>query len=185
MGVTLVQNRPQLGLRKNAGHTVLFKVFSGYSYAGSRLPQGPFWGNNLFPLKVGLRWVFVNGLEWVQKWVKSGFWGAKVGKNGPKPTFAPTWNPFRDFHKNPLFTQFKGGGNSFLKTALRQSRPSIRLQGGLGVSAHPHTLKISKLLRLPVSRFFLECRKAPKSSFKRCTLRRAKSRDPNRESLAI
>ena len=81
-------------------------------------------GNNLFPLKVGLRWVSVNGLEWVQKWVKSGFLGAKVGKKGPKPTFAPTLNPFRDFHENPLFTHFKGGGNCFLKTALRQSRPS-------------------------------------------------------------
>ena len=77
--------------------------------------------------EVGLRWVFVNGLEWVQKWVKSGFLGAKVGKNGPKPTFAPTLNPFRDFPENPLFTQFKGGGNCFLKTALRQSRPSIKL----------------------------------------------------------
>ena len=44
-------------------------------WAGSEimLPQGP----NLFPLKVGLRWVFVNILKWVQKvglgvqkWVK-------------------------------------------------------------------------------------------------------------------
>ena len=48
-------------------------------YAGSVLPQGPFLGNNLFPLKLGLRWVFVNGLKWVQKWVKSGLLGAKVG----------------------------------------------------------------------------------------------------------
>ena len=28
-----------------------------------------------FPLKVGLRWVFVNGLKWVQKWV----FGCKSG----------------------------------------------------------------------------------------------------------
>ena len=83
-------------------------------YVGSGLPQGLFLGNYSFPLKVGLRWVFVNGLEWVQKWVESGFLGAKVGKNGSKPTFAPTLNPFRDFHENPLFTHFKGGGNCLL-----------------------------------------------------------------------
>ena len=94
-------------------------------YAGSGLPQGPFSENNLFPLKVGFRWVLVNGLKWVQKWVKSGFWGAKVGQNAPKPTFSPTLNPFRQIHENPLFTQFKGGGNCFPKRALRQSRPSI------------------------------------------------------------
>ena len=46
--------------------------------------------NYLFALKVGLRWVFVNGLKWVQKWVKSGFSGAKVGQNASKPTFPPT-----------------------------------------------------------------------------------------------
>ena len=93
----------------------------GQAYAGSGLPQGPFLGNNLFPLKVGLRWVFVNGLEWVQKWVKSEFLGAKVGQNASRPTFAPTLNPFRGFHENPLFTQLKGGGNCFLRRALRQS----------------------------------------------------------------
>ena len=56
-----------------------------------------------------------------QKWVL----GAKVGQNASKPTFAPTLNPLRHIHENPLFTQFKGGGNCFPKTALRQSRPSI------------------------------------------------------------
>ena len=62
----------------------------GLDYAGSGLPQGPFLENNLFPLKVGLRWVFVNGLKWVQKCVKSGLWDAKVGQNVSKPTFPPT-----------------------------------------------------------------------------------------------
>ena len=53
-----------------------------------RVASGPFFGeNNLFPLQVGLRWVFVNLLKWVQKWVKSGLLGAKVGENGSKPTF--------------------------------------------------------------------------------------------------
>ena len=46
--------------------------------------------NNLFLLKVGLKWVLVDGLKWVQKWVKSGFFGAKVGQNASKPTFSPT-----------------------------------------------------------------------------------------------
>ena len=91
-----------------------------------RAASGPFFGEQFIStVSVGLGWAFVNGLEWVQKWVKSGFLGAKVGKNESKPTFAPTLNPFRDFHENPLSTQFKGGGNCFLKTALRQSRPSI------------------------------------------------------------
>ena len=65
-------------------------LHSPRGYAGSGLPQGPFLGNNLFALKVGLRWVFVTGLKWIQKWVKSGFLGAKVGQNVSKPTFAPT-----------------------------------------------------------------------------------------------
>ena len=43
--------------------------FGSETYAGSELPQGPFLENNLFALKVGLRWGFVNGLKWVQKWV--------------------------------------------------------------------------------------------------------------------
>ena len=34
---------------------------------------------DLLPLKVGLRWAFVNGLKLVQKWVKSGFLGCKSG----------------------------------------------------------------------------------------------------------
>ena len=66
------------------------RSYSVSNYAGSGLPQGPFLGNNLFPTKVGLRWVLVNGLKWVQKWVKSGFLGAKVGQNASKPTLAPT-----------------------------------------------------------------------------------------------
>ena len=42
-------------------------MFLRKSYAGSGLPQGPFWENNLLPLKVGLRWVFVSGLKWTRK----------------------------------------------------------------------------------------------------------------------
>ena len=105
---------------------VFLSVFP-FPYAGSGLPRGPFLGNNLFPLKLGKKWVFMNGLKWVQKWVKSGFLGAKVGQNSSKPTFAPTLNQFRLIHENPLFTQFKGGGNCFPKKVLRQSRPSITL----------------------------------------------------------
>ena len=58
-------------------------------------------------------------LEWVQKWV----FGCKSGST---PTFHPTLNPFWDFCENPLFTQFRGGRNCFLKRALKQSRPSIK-----------------------------------------------------------
>ena len=39
---------------------------------------------------------------------KSGFLGAKVGQNWVETHFSPTFNPFPDFRKNPLFTQFKG-----------------------------------------------------------------------------
>ena len=52
--------------------------------------------NNLFPLKVGVRWVFINLLKRVQKWVKSGFWGPKAGQNASNPHLLPTLNPFRD-----------------------------------------------------------------------------------------
>ena len=87
-----------------------------------RAASGPLLGNNLFQLKVGLRWVLVNVLEWVQKWV----FGRKSGLKWAKLTFAPTLNPFRGFHENPSFYPvLRGGGNCFLKTALRQSRPSI------------------------------------------------------------
>ena len=55
------------------------------------------------------------------QWAEMGWvLGAKVGQSGSKP-------PFRDFRETPLFTQFKGGLNCFLKRALRQSRPSIIL----------------------------------------------------------
>ena len=56
---------------------------------------------------------------------KVGFWGAKVGAKWVDTHFSPTLNPFRDFRENPLFSQCKGGGNCFLRMALRQSRPSI------------------------------------------------------------
>ena len=70
-----------------------------------------FGGTIYFHLKVGLRWVFVNGLKWVQKWVKSGFWGAKVGQKASKPTFAPTLNPFWHIRFLPSFR----GGKLFSK----------------------------------------------------------------------
>ena len=84
-----------------------------------RAASGPFLEKKLFPLKVGLRWVFVNGLEWFKvdkEWVV----GAKVGDNGSKPTSLSTLDPFWDsdkIHFNPVS---KGGGNIFPKKALRQ-----------------------------------------------------------------
>ena len=50
-----------------------------------------------------------------------------MGEKWVKTHFSPTLNPSRDFRENPLFTQFKGRGNRFLKRALKQSRPSIKL----------------------------------------------------------
>ena len=51
-----------------------------------------------------------------------------MGQKWVETHFSPTSNPFRDFRENPLFSQFKGGGNCFLKRALKQSRPSIRVE---------------------------------------------------------
>ena len=48
-----------------------------------------------------------------------------MGQKWVETHFSPTSNPFRDFRENPLFSQFKGVGNCFLKRALKQSRPSI------------------------------------------------------------
>ena len=56
---------------------------------------------------------------------KSGFLGPKMGQKWVETHFWPTSNPFRDFRENPLFSQFKGVGNCFLKRALKQPRPSI------------------------------------------------------------
>ena len=58
----------------------VWAAFPFLIYAGS----GLFWENNWFPRKVGLRWVFVNGLKWVQKLVFGRKSGSKVGQN---PTF--------------------------------------------------------------------------------------------------
>ena len=93
-----------------------------------RAASGPSFGEQFISTESGFKMGFCQWAGMGQKWVKSGFLGAKVGQLASKPTFAPTLNPFRDFHENPLFTQFKGGGNCFLKTALRQSRPSIMQQ---------------------------------------------------------
>ena len=96
-------------------------------YAGSGLPRE----NNLFPPKVGLRLVFVDLLIWVQKWVKSGFLGSKVGQTVSKPTFFTHFKPTLGYWQKPiLLTHFKGGGRSCLqKKAVRLSRPSVTAVG--------------------------------------------------------
>ena len=60
-----------------------------------RAASGPFLENNLLPLKVGLRWGFVNGLKWVQNWVKNEFLGAKVCEMGQTHS-STTFDPCRD-----------------------------------------------------------------------------------------
>ena len=52
-----------------------------------------------------------------------------MGEKWVETHFSPTSNPFRDFRENPLFSQFKGVGNCFLKRALKQSRPIITALG--------------------------------------------------------
>ena len=64
--------------------------------------------------------------QWAEMGPKVGFGVKKMGQKWVETHFSPTSNPFRDFRENPLFSQFKGGGNCFLKRALKQSRPSIR-----------------------------------------------------------
>ena len=83
--------------------------------AGSGLPQGPFWRTIYFHLEWVWDGFFVNG-----KWTKCGFLGARVGEMGENPLFLPTLYPFQEIDKNPLLTNFKGGGNCFPKRALRQ-----------------------------------------------------------------
>ena len=80
------------GRKKNLCVRFLWMFFSLFFLVlcWVRAASGPVLENYLFALKVGLRWVFVNELKWVQKWVECGFLGAKVGQNASKPTFAPT-----------------------------------------------------------------------------------------------
>ena len=51
--------------------------FCNWSYAGSGLPQGPFWKTISSPLKLGKKWGFREnpemGLKWVEKWVFDAF----------------------------------------------------------------------------------------------------------------
>ena len=79
-------------------------------YAGSGLLQGPFSEKKLFPHKVGLRWVVVNGLKWVEKLV----FGCKDGEKWVETYFSPTLKPFRDFRENPLLASLGGGGGGEL-----------------------------------------------------------------------
>ena len=88
--------------------------------------SGPFLGNNLFPLKVGLWWVLSmgwNGSKVGQKWV----FGCKSGSKCFKTHFCTHFKPISAYSRKPTFTQFKGGRNWFPKRVLRQSRPSIKL----------------------------------------------------------
>ena len=63
--------------------------------------------------------------QWAEMVPKVGFWVQRWVKSGSQPTFHPFLHPYPDFRENPLFSQFKEGGNCFAKMALRQSQPSI------------------------------------------------------------
>ena len=94
-----------------------------------RAASGPFSGEQFIRTSRGFLSMGWNGS-------KSGFLGTKVGEKWVETHFSPTSTPFRDFRENPLFSQFKGGGNCFLKRALKQSRPIIRLIGETGMMKH-------------------------------------------------
>ena len=91
VGLSSQEPSPWLNLKREA---CLLTV--GLCWVGG-LPQGPFSENNLFPLKVGLRWVFVNGLKRVQNWVFGRENGSKVGRN---PHFTH-FKPISGFSRNP------------------------------------------------------------------------------------
>ena len=63
--------------------------------------SGPFLEKTLFPLELGLKWVFVNLLKWVKKWSKMDF-GCKSGSQCVKTHLLPTLNPLQDIDKNPF-----------------------------------------------------------------------------------
>ena len=81
-----------------------------------RLPQGTCLENSLFPLKVGSRWVVVNGLRMGSESGcprKSGFWGAKVGAEGSSVVPIFHFGPislifFSLFWGLPCFFPFRG-----------------------------------------------------------------------------
>ena len=76
---------------------------SGNLIGRAQLPPAPAldknWSPNLFPLKVGLRRVFVNGLKWDQKWVFGCKSGSKVARN---PLFT-LLKPISGFSREPTF----------------------------------------------------------------------------------
>ena len=73
---------------------------------------------------MGLRWVFVNGLKWVEKW----FLGRKMGRKWSKPLLTHS-KPISGFSRKPTSQPDQGGWKVFLKRALKQSRPSIKKGG--------------------------------------------------------
>ena len=100
-------------------------------YAGALPPQGPFlFENNLFPLKVGLRWAFVNLLIWVQKVGKSGSLGRKNCVKMRQTHFLPTLNPFRGIDKNLSAPNHKSliASDFKLRSPNRKNIPQIAVR---------------------------------------------------------
>ena len=85
------------------------------NYAGSGLPQGPSWENNLFPLKVGLRWFFLF-FQWAEMGPKEGVSGVQIWvKSGSKPTFSPTLTHFGISAKTHCLASLRGVESVFSK----------------------------------------------------------------------
>ena len=84
-----------------------------------RAASGPFLENHSFPLKVGLRWVSVNILKWVQKGVRSGFLGAKWVKRCQKPHFTH-FTPFWGHWRKPIVSTAAGRPSCRRPSSTRQ-----------------------------------------------------------------
>ena len=61
--------------------------------------------NNIFPLEVGLRWVFC---QWAEMGPRVGLWVQKWVESGSKPTFHPLETHFRIFAKTHFLASLRG-----------------------------------------------------------------------------
>ena len=90
--------------------------------------------------------------QWIQKWVQKWVFGCKSGSKCVKTHFCTHLKPISGYSRNPLLAQFKGGGNCFLKPALRQSRPSIRSDLIFQIRSYIHTSLQARSYRIGSSK---------------------------------
>ena len=73
--------------------------------------SGPFLEHEFFPLKLGLRRVFVNVFKRPQKWLQTVLRGTQVVEHGSQPTVYPLWTRFGTLTKTHLKRTSEGGWN--------------------------------------------------------------------------